>query len=388
MKISTWPYFNQKDISDVSEILRSGKVNYWTGEQTKLFETEFSSFFHIKHSIALANGSLALSACYKSLSIKSGDEVITTPRTFIATASSAVLLGLIPVFADIDSQSGCITTETIEPLITNKTKAISVVHIGGWPANMIEICKLAKVYGLYVIEDCAQAHGARIDGKSVGSFGDISAWSFCQDKIISTAGEGGMISTSKIDIWDKIWSLKDHGKSYQECLKKTSNTGFKWLHNSFGSNYRMTEFQSAIGRNQLKRLSKWHSIRKRNATLLTTKLSNLSLLRIPLVPEGIDHAWYKFTAYIVLNQLSSGWTRERIISEITKLGYPAFSGSCGEIYLEKCFKDANLGPKERLPIAKELGETSITFLVHPTISIEQMEDYSNCIIKVIKKASK
>lgn len=388
MNISSWPSFTEKDIATTSKILKSGKVNYWTGSECKSFEKEFSALFKTNYSIALANGSVALSAAYKSLSLNKGDEIITTPRTYIATSSSAILEGLKPVFADIDRNSGCITAKTIEPLINDKTRAITVVHIGGWPADMENICSLAKHYNLKIIEDCAQSPGAKINGKNAGTFGDVSAWSFCQDKIISTGGEGGMISTSDANIWNKIWSFKDHGKDYEKVNEKNPSYSFKWVHNSFGTNFRMTEIQAAIGRNQLKIFNEWHSIRKRNADFLTKQLSDLNLLRIPKVPNNIEHAWYKFTIYLNLDVLASGWNRERILNEIRNEGYPALSGSCSEIYLEKCFKDIGISPSVPLPIAKELGETSLTFLIHPTISIEEMQNYSSKIREIILKATR
>ena len=246
----------------------------------------------------MANGSLALSAAYLSIGLRSGDELITTPRTFIATASSALLLNVRPVFADVDPSSGSITAETIAPLITSRTKAISVVHLGGWPADMPSILDLARSHNLFVIEDCAQAHGAKIKNKSVGSFGDISAWSFCQDKIISTGGEGGMVATNSSELWDSMWSLKDHGKSYDAVYSRAHPPGFRWLHSRLGSNFRMTEMQCAVGRIQLQRLPIWTSLRNRNALLLAGIISDCSIVRVPLPPDDITHAWYKFYAYI------------------------------------------------------------------------------------------
>ena len=388
MNISAWPFFDKKDIQTTSKILESGKVNYWTGQECKLFENEFSEKFDSKFAISMANGSVALSSCYEALSLNPGDEIITTPRTYIATSSSAVLQGLKPIFADVDRNSGCITDKTIEPLINKKTKAITVVHIGGWPAEMNKICDLAKTYNLKIIEDCAQSPGAKINGENAGTFGDVSAWSFCQDKIISTCGEGGMVTTSDENIWRNIWSFKDHGKSYEKMLEKNSSPSFKWVHNSFGTNFRMTEIQAAIGRNQLKKFNDWHLTRKRNAEYFIKELSDLNLLRIPFVPSNIEHAWYKFTVYLNSNALASDWSREKILSAIRDKGYPAFSGSCSEIYLEKCFIDNNIYPKNPLPIARELGETSLTFLIHPTISMDQLQKYGSVIKEIVLKASR
>ena len=388
MPLPSWPQFDTSQIDAAINVLSSGNVNYWTGQETKAFEREFAEFTFSQYAIALANGSLALSSAYLALRLGQGDELITSPRTFIATASSAVLLGARPVFADVDINSGVITAESIAPLITSRTKAISVVHLAGWPADMPAICDLARSHGLAVIEDCAQAHGAFINGQSVGSFGDVSAWSFCQDKIMTTAGEGGMVTTSNEELWDTIWSFKDHGKSYEYAFRRNHPPGFRWLHNRFGSNFRLTELQSAIGRVQLQYLPEWTSVRQRNALLIADALRDCSAVRVPMPLDSFSHAWYKFYAYVVLDQLADGWSRDRIISEINALGYPAYSGSCGEVYLERCFQEAGLSPSERLPVARELGDTSLMFLVHPTISLDQMSCYVEVIRSIVLQAGR
>jgi len=385
----TWPYFDNEQIEKVSKILKSGNVNYWTGDEGKKFEEEFAIWSNTNHAINIANGTLALEAAYSALNLQKGDEIITTPRTFIATASSAISLGLKVIFADVDLNSGTITAETIEPLITKRTKAISVVHIGGWPANMEDICNLARSYELFVIEDCAQAHGAQIKQKgifkSVGSFGDISAWSFCQDKIMTTGGEGGMITTNKYKLFEKVWTMRDHGKTIESVFEKNHPWGFKWLHDNFGSNLRMTEIQSAIGRIQLKKMGEWHRLRTRNALILKKGIGDIASVRIPFPEEEYKHAWYKFTCYVNPKSLSSEWSRDRIAKEIINLGFPAFQGSCSEIYKEKCFR--NRGYEiEKLTNAQELGKTSLTFLVHPTIEEEEMEYYCNTLKRILKKS--
>ena len=381
-----WPKFYKDDIKIASKILKSGKVNYWTGEEGKLFEEEFAKECNTRYAIALSNGSTALTAAYMSLGLKEGDEIITTPRTFIATASCAVLLGAKPIFADVDKDSGCITAKNIEPLITKKTKLISVVHLGGWPAEMDSICNLAQSYNLKVVEDCSQAHGGKIKKLSVGSFGDIGTWSFCQEKILTTGGEGGMVTTSNEQIMDILWSIKDHGKTINSVFRKKHLEGYRWVHDRFGNNYRMTEIQSAIGRNQLKKLSKWHKIRKRNANVLLKHLKNINCLRIAVPNDGFEHAWYKFYVYVKPESLQNDWDRNRIINEINSKGFPAFMGSCSEIYLEKSFQEKSLYPKNRLPVEKELGETSLMFVLHPTITENIMNEYAEAITKVLKRA--
>ena len=386
--LAPWPQFDEEQIAAVARVLRSGRVNTWTGGETTAFEQEFASWCGTSHAIAMANGSLALSAAYLATGLGPGDELITTPRTFIATAASAVLLGGRPVFADVDADSGAITAATIAPLITPRTKAIAVVHLAGWPADMPAICDLARSHGLAVIEDCAQAHGARIDGRSVGSFGDVAAWSFCQDKIITTAGEGGMVTTSRHDLWDRMWSFKDHGKTWAAVHANDHPPGFRWLHQRFGSNFRLTELQSAIGRLQLQHLPEWTQTRQAHAQALIEALSQIPLLRVPLPENHLTHAWYKFHAYVIPEALASGWSRDRLLAELQAAGVAAFSGSCSEIYLEQCFQDAGFSPVERLPVARQLGETSLMFLVHPTITAAQMQRYIERTVSVLRRAGR
>ena len=287
MNISEWPHFDSDQIAVAAQVLASGKVNVWTGQETSCFEREFATWCGTSQAIAMANGSLALSAAYLAIGLGQGGELITTPRTFIATSSSAVLLGAKPVFADVDPDSGAITAPTIAPLISSRTKAITVVHLGGWSADMPAICDLARAHDIAVIEDCAQSHGALINGQSVGSFGDVSTWSFCQDKIMTTAGEGGMVTTSRHDLWDKMWAVKDHGKTHEAVFDREHPPGFRWLHERFGSNFHLTELQSAIGRLQLQRLAGWTAARTRNALLLEEVLADCSAVRVPLPPKGL-----------------------------------------------------------------------------------------------------
>lgn len=378
MKLANWPSYSEEEIQEVSRILQSGKVSAWTGVHTKNFEIEFAKYLNVNYAIALSNGTVALTAAYKSLGIKPGDEIITTPRTFIATSSAILDLGGKPVFAEVDLNSGNITSESIKPLINPSTKAISVVHLGGWPAEMESICKLAKEHNLYVIEDCSQAHGASINGKKIGSFGDISTWSFCQDKIISTGGEGGMVTTNNSTLYNFICSLKDHGKNFQLLNQKDigNNYEFKWLHENVGTNYRLTEIQSAIGRIQLKNLDKNNLIRARNAKILINYLKDVSHVRIPTPPKGYNHAWYKFYIYI---EQGKKFSRNQALMKINEDGAKALSGSCSEIYLEKCFNCIDFNHQKRLPIARQLGESSIMLLVHHTITEEQMNDYAQII---------
>jgi len=381
-----WPFFTDEEIAVAVATLQSGKINYWTGEECRLFEKEYAHFVGTKYAIALANGTVALEAALYALSIGPGDEVITTSRTFIASASAVVMRGAIPICADVDPDSQNITAQTIEAVITPKTKAIIAVHLAGWPCAMDTILALAKKYGLYVIEDCAQAHGASYQGRQVGSWGDVAAFSFCQDKIISTGGEGGLITTNSEEIWNKIWSFKDHGKSYAAIYHREHPPGFRWVHESFGTNWRLTEMQAAIGRIQLKKLPTGIKIRQRNADILQQAFANFPALRLTFPPKEIQHAYYKYYVFIRPACLKSGWSRDKIMLEIQAKGVPCFVGSCSEIYQEQAFVKANFYPKKRLPIAKLLGETSLMFLVHPTLSEDNMQQMATLITKVMKKA--
>ncbi|MDC3159669.1 DegT/DnrJ/EryC1/StrS aminotransferase family protein [Prochlorococcus sp. AH-716-G10] len=388
MDIASWPFYDEEQINAAKNVLLSGKVNKWTGTECDLFEKEYSSWCGSKYSVSVSNGSSALSLAYSAIGLKEGDEFITTPRTFIATSSCGAMLGAKPVFADVDRNSGSITAKTIEPLINKKTKAISLVHLGGWPAEIEKICQLAKSYNLFVIEDCSQAHGAKIVNQHVGTFGDIATWSFCQDKIISTGGEGGMVTTNNEELYSRVWSLKDHGKNQNliNIIPKTNN--FRYIHDYIGTNMRLTEFQASIGRVQLKLISKWNKLRARNAKILFDSLKEFSSLRIPYPKNKITHAWYRFYTYVDKNNLNFGWDRDRLIYEINKKGVPAFTGSCSEIYLEKCLRNFDPIPPRRLKIAKNLGETSLCFLIHPTIDLVQINYCAEAIGDVFRKASK
>ncbi|MGA2349837.1 MAG: DegT/DnrJ/EryC1/StrS aminotransferase family protein [Terracidiphilus sp.] len=368
---STWPFFADEEIEAAVRVLQSGKVNYWTGQEGRLFEKEFAVFAGCKYGVALANGSVALECALKALGIGPGDEVITTSRTFVASASSAVMLGAQPIFADVDQESQNITAESIARVLTPRTKAIIAVHLAGWPCEMNSILDLAKEHNLKVVEDCAQAHGAVYKGRMVGSIGDVAAFSFCQDKIMTTAGEGGMVTTNSAELWERMWSLKDHGKSYDAVYHRQHSPGFRWLHESFGTNWRLTEVQSAVGRVALRKLPEWLRIRRAYARMLTKEFTGVPGLRITEPPAHIEHAYYKYYAFVRQERLRAEWSRDRIAEEIRAEGVPCFSGSCSEIYLEKAFPD-EWRPRCRLPVARELGETSLMFLVHPTLTVEQI----------------
>lgn len=365
---SPWPSFTEEEANAVRDVVLSNKVNYWTGQECREFEKEFAAWSDSAYAIALGNGTLALDIALQALEIGPGDEVVVTPRTFIASISSVVNAGAVPVFADVDADSQNIEAHGIAKVLTPKTKAIVVVHLAGMPADMDAIMALAAEHNLYVIEDCAQAHGAKYKGRSVGSIGHVGAWSFCQDKIMTTGGEGGMVTTNDEQLWRKMWSYKDHGKSYEAVYEREHAPGFRWLHESFGTNWRMTEMQAVIGRIQLKRMPQWQAQRLANAEAIWAAARQCPALRVPAVPEGSVHAAYKCYVFVKPELLQADWDRDRILAEIAARGVPSFSGSCSEVYLEKAFDGTGYRPAEPLPVARELGETSMMFLVHPTLA--------------------
>ncbi|WP_296176370.1 DegT/DnrJ/EryC1/StrS family aminotransferase [Psychrobacter sp. UBA2769] len=387
---SPWPSFTQEEADAVSQVLLSNKVNYWTGQECRQFETEFAKWADSRYAIAMGNGTLALDVALQALDIGAGDEVIVTPRTFIASISSVVNAGATPVFADVDEATGNITPESIAAVLTAKTKAIVCVHLAGWPCDMDGIMALADKHNLYVIEDCAQAHGARYKGRSVGSIGHIGAWSFCQDKVMTTGGEGGMITTNDEQLWRKMWAYKDHGKSYAAVYETEHPPGYRWLHESFGTNWRMTEMQAVLGRIQLTRMPDWTDKRTANAqAILDTcaKWEAKGYLSVPRLEESAQfadstHAYYKLYVYVQSDNLPGEWSRDRIIQEINELGVPCFSGSASEVYLEKAFDNTGLRPESRLPVAKQLGETSLMFLVHPTLTEDEIKQTVQAIDSV------
>jgi dTDP-4-amino-4,6-dideoxygalactose transaminase len=404
---SPWPSYTDEEAQAVQRVLLSNKVNYWTGNECREFEREFAAWCGTRHAIALSNGTLALDLALKGLGIGPGDEVVVTPRTFIASVSCVVNAGATPVFADIEADSGNLSAHTIAQVLTPRTKAVICVHLAGWPCDMDPIMALAQQHDLKVIEDCAQAHGARYKGRNVGCIGHVGAWSFCQDKIMTTGGEGGMVTVNDEQLWRDMWAYKDHGKSYAAVYERQHPPGFRWLHESFGTNWRMLEMQAVIGRIQLKRMAEWSAQRHANAAYLTKALmpfaTNTGPVRLPALKctgcahgcrdggvqvsaVGCVNANYKFYVYVQEQNLVPGWNRDRIIEAINKEGVPCYQGSCSEVYLEKAFDDTSWRPSQHLPTARKLGETSLMFLVHPTLTSVEMERTCEVLSKVLSEA--
>jgi dTDP-4-amino-4,6-dideoxygalactose transaminase len=387
MLAGTWPSFSQEEAAAVQNVILSNKVNYWTGTECREFEKEFAAWVGTEYAVAVSNGTLALDLALKALGISPGDEVIVTPRTFFASASCIVNAGAIPVFADVDRDSQNITAETVKAVLTPRTRAIICVHLAGWPCDMDPIMALAEQHGLFVIEDCAQAHGARYKGRMVGSIGHIGAWSFCQDKIMTTGGEGGMVTTNSKKWWSTMWSFKDHGKSWEAMYERAHAPGYRWVHEAFGTNWRMLETQAVLGRVQLRKMPLWTAQRRANAEKIAAVCQHSAVVRVPVIPADVEHAFYKFYVFVEPDKLAEGWTRDRIVHDIAERGVPCTQGSCSELYLEKAFDHTGYRPKLRLPVAQELGETSLMFLVHPSLTDEDVERTCDVVADVLSHAS-
>ncbi len=381
-----WPEFTEDEVAAAAAVLRSGSVNYWTGQQGVQFEKGFAEYTGCRHAIAVSNGTIALEAALRAMGIGPGDEVVVPSRTFIASASAAVMCGATPVIADVDRESQNLTAASIQQVLSPRTRAVVAVHLAGWPCDMDSILDLAREHGLKVLEDCAQAHGASYKGRKVGSMGDAGAFSFCQDKIMSTGGEGGMITTNDESIFKAAWSFKDHGKNHDAVNPRSVSSGFRWVHDSFGTNGRMTEMQAAIGRVQLRELDERVAERGTNAAALARGIGDVAGLRLTTPPAEVGHAYYKYYAFVRPELLRHEWHRDRIAEAVRAEGIPCFSGSCSEIYLERAFALARR-PRKRLPVARELGETSLMFLVHPTLGRNDMLDTARAIRKVLRVAA-
>jgi len=362
--MNIWPQFSEKMISSVTEVIRSGKVNQWTNSVVTNFERKFAEYIKCEYAIAVFNGTVALELCLKTLDLHSGDEVIVTPRTFIASASCIAWYGITPVFADVDLTSQNVTLEQIKKVITPKTRAVILVHLAGWPCQLDEICQYCREHDIYVIEDCAQAHGAKYNNKFVGTWGDINAWSFCQDKIMTTLGEGGLVTTNNYQLFKKAWSLKDHGKGYDKVFNTQHPVGFRWLHETVGSNWRMLPIQACVGIDALDELNDWVIHRRNIASIYNTQLKDVEGVRLTLPPNNIYHSYYKYYFFIEPEQFKI--TRDQILDLILIENIFAQIGSCGEVYKETAL--AQFTPKKECCHAKQLFETSIMLKCDPCIS--------------------
>jgi len=380
---SRWPQFEQDEVEAATAVLAAGKVNALVhGEQTRAFEKEFASFLGTVHAVAVSNGTVALELALRALGIGPGDEVIVPARSFFATVSCVVAVGATPVFADIDRKTQNILPESAARMVSRATRAIICVHLGGLPCDVSGLQQLCGKEGLFLIEDCAQAHGAAIDGRMVGSFGDIAAFSFCTDKIISTGGEGGMVVTSSGKLWKRAFSYKDHGKDPDKIRQHAPGSRFRYIHDEFGSNFRMTEFQAAIGRRQLAKLPHWLGRRRRNAQALSEALRDHPLCIVPSSAPGVMHAWYKYNLVIRVEDLRERSSVEEIVDILRAQGITCGTGSCPDMSQEAAFRTM---PKREgdLPNAAWLGRRNLMLAVDHLFEPEQMRAIGDIAARTI-----
>jgi dTDP-4-amino-4,6-dideoxygalactose transaminase len=381
-----WPVFDNDESAAAAAVLSSSHVNYWTGARGRAFEREVAASAGCRYAVALSSGTVALEVALTGLGIGSGDEVIIPAATFIATAAAVVRSGATPVIADVDLRTQCLSTETVQPLLTPRTRAIIAVHLAGHPVELAPLLRLAEQHGVRVVEDCAQAHGARYFGDPVGSFGDVGTWSFSDDKIVTTGGEGGAVTTSDLSLWRRCWEFKDNGRNVTTVHQTQPGQGFPWVHDTFGTNARMTEIQAAIGRIQLGRLNEWVARRQANASLLIAELRGLDALRIEDPPAHVQHSYYRFYAHVRPEALRYGWNRDRVLTAINAEGIPCGYGGCAEIYRERAFTGLP-GIPTHLPVAAQLGATSLTLPVHPNLGPGDMADVVEAVRKVLRAAT-
>lgn len=386
--LAPWPYFAEDEIEAVTRVLQSGRVNYRTGDEGKAFEAEYAAANGIRHALTVANGTAALELGLAALSIGPGDQVVVPARTFVATAAAVARFGATPVVADIDPISQNMTAETLGSVLNEHTRAVIPVHLAGWPVDMDPILDIARASDLAVIEDCAQAHGALYKGKPVGTLGDIGCFSFCQDKIISTGGEGGLVITKDEHLYKKMWSLRDHGWDYDKAHTTDDSTGFKWLVDTFSTNWRMTELQSAIGRIQLRKLTHWIEKRRNNAERLRSAIQDLPLIRDLTPPNTVKHSYYKFNILIERNMLAANWTRDKIVDDLNSRGVPARVGACPDIAREAAFSNAGFDTSHPRPNAADIADRTIMLPAHPTLTEGNINFMADVLRTVMSSASK
>lgn len=380
-----WPQFAPDERDAVAQVLESGRVNYWTGTRGRAFERAFAEHTGVAHGIAVANGTVAIEVALQGLGIQAGDEVIVPSCTFVATASAVLRMGARPIFADLCPNSGNLTPESVDAVATERTRAVIAVHLGGWPARVVELAALCRNRGVAFIEDCAQAHGASVGQQRVGSFSDVAAFSFCQDKIMTTAGEGGMVVAGDEGLARRIWSAKDHGKSWEAVYEREHPPGFRWLHETLGTNGRMTELQAAVGLLQLGKLEGWVERRRQHAARLRRALSRHASFDTPELPDDVYGSYYRLYTRIRPESLAAGWDRDRVMVALEAEGLPCRVGSCTEIFREKVFDGLE---RPELPVAAQLARVALSFTTHPTLDEAALDDAERILDKVMAVATR
>ncbi|MFA4702000.1 DegT/DnrJ/EryC1/StrS family aminotransferase [Pyrococcus kukulkanii] len=348
------PLIGEEEIKAVTEVLKSGMLAH--GKEVEAFEREFAQYLGVKHAVAVTNGTAALDVALKALGIKPGDEVITTPFTFIASANAILFQGAKPVFADIDPKTFNLNPDDVLEKITNKTKAILVVHLYGQPADMKAFKEITEDYKLYLIEDCAQAHGAEFEGKKVGTFGDVAAFSFYPTKNMTT-GEGGMVVTNNDELAKKADLIRNHGQAE------------KYLHVELGYNLRMTNIAAAIGRVQLRKLDEWNEKRIKNAKLLTEGISKIEGLTPPYVDPRVKHVFHQ---YVIRVEDDFPLSRDELTAKLREKGIGTAVHYPMPVHWQPLYQKLGY-PKDICPNAIEASKRVLSLPVHPAVTEKDIE---------------
>jgi perosamine synthetase len=359
----TWPQLEPNDIGAVVETLKSSRLSQLSSNAVKDFESAFADLHGSKHCIAVNSGTSAIHAALVAMDIKAGDEVIVPSHTFIGSASPILYQQAIPVFADVDSKTFCVSTECLNDLMTERTKAIIAVHLNGQPAPVDEIVEYAKRRGIAVIEDVAQALGARLRGTRVGTFGHVACFSFWEDKIITTGGEGGAILTDDDEIASRIRRLRHHGEKLSQNTRLYSSV-------ELGYNYRLTAMQAALGLSQLTRLESYVSARRSNAFLLTEGLRDITGLHTPCEVNGYMHCFWKYVCRVHSN--GSQGEAEPIVNKLQMAGIPAYRRYPTPLHRQPVFTAAG-HKQQKCVIADQLSHELFSLPVHPALSTAHIE---------------
>ena len=407
--LAGWPQFDEKAIKAVEEVLRSGKVNYWTGPKGMEFEKKFAAWQGSKYAISTSSGTSALHIALASLGIGPGDEVIVPSYTFIASSFSVVQAGAIPRFADVNINDHCIRVESAEKLVNERTRAIMPVHLYGNVCDMDKVTAFAKRHNLFVIEDNAEAFGGVYKGRKTGTIGHIAACSFCQNKVFTTGGEGGMVTTNDEELAWQARSFRDHGYDVKPRLSLLElEQKLPYIHNMVGWNYRMTEMQSAIGLAELERIDTWNlPRRRRNAHIIIDAVKNLpQVICTPIDTEERRNGWYVLA--FSLNIENMNCDINQFVTACTAEGAPCWRVFWPQCHTERAFREHNSFGKSDFPFkSKEYANPgsvdyskvnvpnavwhqshTFTCFAFPMYTEEDCRQIGGALVKVIKAYAK
>ncbi|MEX0682200.1 MAG: DegT/DnrJ/EryC1/StrS family aminotransferase [Dehalococcoidia bacterium] len=368
-----WPLLGPEDGAAAAEALRSGHLTQITGSYVRDFERAFGAWHHADNCVATSSGTTAIHTTLAALGIGSGDEVIVPAHTFIASATPVLHQGATPVFADVDERTFCLDPNSVRERVTERTKAIIAVHLNGHPADMDALMTIALPRRLSVIEDAAQAPGAEYVGKRVGTIGVAGCFSFWEDKIITTGGEGGAILTADEPLAERMRRIRHHGEGPIEGERA-------YYHLDLGYNFRMTSMQAATGVVQLRQLGHYLDVRRDNAAYLSERFGELEAIEPPFVADYALHSYYK---YICGLRPESGIDIAGFVAAVAAEGVPISRRYPTPLPQQPVFRDAGLGG-DLCPVADRLAGELFTLLVHPTVTTSDLDDYVAAIAKVLK----